>query len=165
MKTLRLGVVAALALSAAACANGAGYHDSFKLQAGGLNMNGSTGVSAGYLGATVDRVMNVDKDGKPITVPGGCKTDAVDTFTNLNSKASAQASSVAPVASAAVGSVINSPTIAWASGDVTANGGAAIIASAAGTATPADTIAAYCGNAAIPSAPAGDIVRAGVAPK
>lgn len=161
---LSLAAIAAASLSLAACNTQSGYHDSIKLQAGGVNMNASTGFSAGYLGATVDRVLNVDKDGKPIVVAGGCKTDAVDTFANLNSKASASATSVAP-AGAAVGSAINSPSIAWASGDVSANGGAAIIASAAGTAHPADTIAAYCGNTLIPAANPGAIVRDGLAPK
>jgi hypothetical protein len=134
-------------------------------------MNGNTGVSAGYMAATVDRVANVDKNGKPITVGGPCSREGnaniFDTYANLNSKASAQATSVipaGPAAGAAAAGGVNNPQIAWASGDVTANGEAAFIASTVATGHPADTIAALCGNP-LPSAPGGSIVRDGVAPK
>lgn len=170
MKTISLCLAAAAALFLTACnTTGYGYHDAVKLQAGGINFSGSTGVTAGYLGATVDRVANVDKNGQAITVKGPCPGGAniFDTYSNLNSKASASATSVIP-AGAATGAAaaggVNSPQIAWASGDVTANGDAAFIASTVATGHPADTIAALCGASTLPSAPPGTIVRDGVAP-
>ena len=169
MKVVYLAAAAALPLTACST-TGYGYHDAIKLQTGGINMNGSTGVSAGYLGATIDRVANVDKNGAAITVKGPCPggADIFDTYANLNSKASAQATSVVPAGTASTAAPaaggVNNPQIAWASGDVTANGDAAFIASTVATGHPADTIAALCGNPSLPSAPAGTIVRDGVAP-
>lgn len=170
MKHLYLAALAAASLTCAACqSTGYGYHDAIKVQAGGLNMNANTGVTAGYLGATVDRVANVDKNGQAITVKGPCPGGAniFDTYSNLNSKATASATSVIPGAAGgvAVTGGVNAPQIAWASGDVTANGDAAFIASTVATGHPADTIAALCGNAQLPSAPAGTIVRDGISPR
>ena len=155
----------AIAMALAGCSSGYAYHDSLKFQAAGVNMSPSTGATAGYLSGTLDRAANVDKNGAAITVPGGCKADTPDTYANLNSKASAQATSIAPAsAAAAAAGGVSQPQIAWASGDTTAGGGAALIAAAATTAHPADTLAAYCLNAQLPSAPAGAIVRDGVSP-
>ena len=160
--------LACAAITLAGCASG-GFHDSAKIQAVAIGFSPTTGVQAGYLGATLDRSQNVDKDGKPITVTGcnGRGQDSPDTFANLNSKATASASSVTPVAAAAAAAAggVQSPSIAWASGDTTANGAAAIVAAASMTAHPADTIAAICDNHDIPSAAATSIVRDGVAPK
>lgn len=171
MKRLYLAAFAVASLACAACSStGYGYHDAIKVQAGGLNMNANTGVTAGYLGATVDRVANVDKNGAAITVKGPCPGGAniFDTYSNLNSKATASATSVipgGPAAGVASAGGVNAPQIAWASGDVTANGDAAFIAATVATGHPADTIAALCGNQVVPSAPAGAIVRDGAAPK
>lgn len=168
---LTMAALAACCLAAAGCNTGSGYgyHDAVKLQAGGVNFNANTGVTAGYLGATVDRVVNVDKNGKAITVGGPCdrsgQGNIFDTYANLNSKATASASSVVPTSAAAAAGGVANPSIAWASGDVTANGDAAFIASTVATGHPADTIAALCGNSIVPSAPAGSIVRDGAAPK
>lgn len=150
-------------LSLGACASNGAYHDSIKLQASGINMSGTTGVTAGYIAGTIDRSQTVDKNGAAITVSGcsGKGQDSPDTFTNLNSNASAKATTVA--ASAAGG--VQSPSIAWASGDTTANGNAAVVAAAATTAHAADVVGVLCGNNTIPSAPAGSVVRDGVAPK
>ncbi len=85
-----------LCLGLGACSTGYGYHDAIKFQGGGINMNSSTGVSAGYIGATIDRVANVDKNGAAITVKGPCPGGAniFDTYANLNSKATASATTV-----------------------------------------------------------------------
>ena len=163
----QLAALAACALALGACnTTGYAYHDSIKVQAAGLNMGPSTGFTGGYLAATVDRAANVDKNGNAIKVQGGCKEDAVDTYANLNSKATASATSVAPalLAGATSAGGVTSPSLAWASGDQTANGGAAIIAAAAASAHPADVIAAYCLNNTLPNAPAGTIVRDGTSP-
>lgn len=169
MKLSTLAALAVCCLTAAACSSGYGYHDAIKIQAGGLNFNASTGVTAGYLGGTIDRNANVDKNGQAIIVHP-CQGDTPSTYANMNSKAQANASSVggapsgvAGLAAAASGGVV-APQIAWASGDETANGTPALIAQAAVTGHAADVIAALCGNSQLPSAPAGSIVRDGVSP-
>lgn len=158
-------ILSLAALTLGACASTGGFHDAIKLQAAGVNMSANTGFTAGYLGATVDRSQNVDKTGNAIVVPGcnGTGHDSPDTYSNLNSNAKASASSVIPAGVTTAG--VQAPSIAWASGDTAANGQAAIVAAAATTAQPADTIASMCDNKVVPSAPATSIVRAGVAPK
>ncbi len=162
MKTILAVLSAALML--VGCASQGGFHDSIKLQATGINMTPSTGLTGGYISATVDRSQNVDSTGKPIIVPGcnGRGQDSPDTYANLNGKATASASSIGP--STSTGGGVNAPSIAFAGGDTSANGQAAVVAAAAMTAIPADTIASICDNKDLPSAPATSVVRAGVAP-
>lgn len=169
MKTYRIiACVAALALAPVmALAAGPAYHTAVKLQAVGANFNAGTGVTAGYVGGTVDRAPLTDNDGKPLSGAGNVcgRTDAVNTFTNMNSKASASAANVPAGAAGATVSNITNPSIAVATGDLSANGGGpSIVAAAALSDHPADVIAAYCGNPILPSAPPGSIVRDGIAP-
>ncbi len=172
MKTLCVAAIAVASLALCACnTTGYGYHDSIKLQGFGINMNSAAGLSAGYLGATVDRVANVDKNGKAITVGGPCdKTgngDIFDTYANLNAKATAQANSITPAAAASAAGAaqagVQAPVVAFAGGDTTANGLGAFIANTAATGHTADIIAALCGTP-LPYAPNNTIVRDGMAP-
>lgn len=159
MKHIILMVAAGMLL--AGCQTWSGMHDSIKMQAIAANFSAQTGVTAGYLGATIDRAPVVDKDGKPLQTAGVCARSAgANTFANMNSKANASANTVPQAAGP-----IQAPSLAVATGDTTANAGGAIIAAAALTGNPADTIAAYCNNSALPSAVPGSIVRDGVAPR
>ena len=170
---LALTAAAALSLSACNTTSGAvgGYHDAVKAQAIAAYFNPTIGGGVGSIGVTVDRSANVDKNGNAIVVHGACKDDSPSTYANMNSKATASANNVSqPVAAAAAGlggavaGVVSAPALAVATGDVTANGGPAIIAAASQTEHPADVIAAYCQNATLPSAAPGQIVRDGVSP-
>ncbi len=158
--------VSVLALGLAACGTSSsaigGYHEAVKAQVTGAFLNPTIGGGVVHGGVTVDKSANVDKNGVAIVVHGGCKDDSPDTFANMNANATASATSIG--ATSAAGPTISQPAIAVSAGDVTANGGAAIIAAAAMSAHPADVIAAYCQNAALPNAPAGTIVRDGIAP-
>ena len=159
--------VAALALALGGSASaGVVYHTSAKLQIAGINMNAGSGVTAGYGGVTFDRAPIVDGNGKAITLNTGCSQDVPTAFSNLNAKANATATSIAQpaTAAAAAAAAVQSPVIAGAFGDTSAQGGAGLIAAAALTGKPADVIAAYCGRTSLPSAAPGSIVRDGVSP-
>lgn len=141
MKKILIALMAFLAVAPAAVA---GNHVAVKIQATGLNLSPATGATLGYLGATVDTVAVTKKDGTPLDLSAGVcsRNTSVNTFTNMSSKANATATSLPTNTLAA----ISGPAIAVASGDESANGGAAIIAAAAMTANPAEVINAYCGN-------------------
>lgn len=165
-RVLILASISVLALGLGACSTSSsaigGYHEAVKAQITGAFLNPTIGGGVVHGGVTVDKSANVDKNGVAIVVHGGCKDDSPDTFANMNANATASATSIG--ATSVAGPTISQPAIAVSAGDVTANGGAAIIAAAVMSGHPADVIAAYCQNAALPNAPAGTIVRDGIAP-
>jgi hypothetical protein len=160
MKLAPIAALAALTVALSGCA-ALTSHDVVKVQGVALNMNANSGVTAGQFSVTVDRAPRFVPQGQTQDVVNACgQTDSPDTFSNLNSKATASASSV-PSTSAAS---ISSPSVAIATGDEAANGCAAIVAAAATTAHPADVVATALNHTTLPSAPVPSIVRDGVSP-
>ena len=118
-----------------------------------------SGVTAGQFSVTVDRAPRFIPQGQTQDTVTACgQTDSPDTFSNLNSKATASATSVGS------GTGVSSPSVAIATGDEAANGCAAILAAAATTAHPADVVATALNHTVLPSAAPTSIVRDGVAP-
>lgn len=151
-------ILFAIALALAPMSAMAGSHVAVKIQATGLNLSASTGATLGYLGATVDTAAITKKDGTPLDASAGVcsRNTSVNTFTNMNSKANATASTLPTTVP---NSPIAGPAVAVATGDESANGGAAIVAAAALTANPAAVIDAYCGNPVLANAPSGSQIR------
>lgn len=165
MKTVLLITGAALLLTG--CANPlASQFVSAKIQAAGVNYGPATGMTAGYASITGHFTPAFSPDGKtPLQVAQPCgQTDMVATYSNLNAKANATASSVGTKAAPGV----DAPAIAWASGDTAATGAAArMLAVGGGLAPTPEALAAYqdsCQGNGLPSATGGSIVAHGVAP-
>ena len=159
MKLTTLAAAAALSIALSACGT-LTSHDAVKVQGVALNVNANSGVTAGQFSVTVDRAPRFVPQGMTQDTVNACgQTDSPDTFSNLNSKATATATSV-PSGAAAIGS----PSVAIATGDEAANGCAAIVAAAATTAHPADVVATALNHTTLPSAAAESVVRDGVAP-
>ena len=151
--------LAACAVALSACGT-LTSHDAVKVQGIAVNMNANSGVTAGQFSVTVDRAPRFIPQGATQDVVSACgQTDAVDTFSNLNSKATATATSVG-----ASSAGLSAPSVAIATGDEAANGCAAIVAAAATTAHPADVVATALNHTTLPSAPVPSIVRDGVSP-
>lgn len=160
--------IAGASLFLTACANPmAGQFVSLKFQAAGVNYAPATGMTAGYAAGTGHFTPAFSPDGKtPLQVAQPCgQTDMVATYTNLNAKANATASSVGTKAEPGVGA----PAVAWASGDTAATGAAARMLALGGGLAPTDAaLSAYqdrCPGEPLSSAPGGSIVSHGVAPK
>ena len=167
---LLAGAAVALAAGLAACKTDplAEKFVSLKFQSAGANFSPTTGFTAGYLAMTGHFTPTRTPDGKTLlTVDQPChQTDVIATFSNLNAKASASASSTG---SATAPGVV-SPSVAWASGDEAATGAAArVLALGGGLAPTPEALKAYqdacAGQTVLPNAPAGSIVVDGVAPK
>jgi hypothetical protein len=163
-----LGAIA-LAIALSACGT-LTSHDAVKVNGVALNLNANSGVTAGQFSITVDRAPRfIPKDQTQDTVTACGGIDSPDTYADLNVKATATATAspvnLAGAAAGAPAGTISAPSVALATGDVSANGCAAIIAAAATTAHPADVVATALNHTTLPAASASDIVRDGVAPK
>ena len=161
--------LAAVALTACAHDPLAPKFVSMKVQAAGANFSPTTGATFGYAATTGHFTPTTTPDGKTLlTVAQPCdQLDVIATYSNLNSKASAQATSTGVPSAPGVAA----PIVAWASGDTAATGAAArLLALGGGQAPSAAALTAYqnaCPGSAnsLPSAPATSIVVQGQAPK
>jgi hypothetical protein len=137
-------------------------HDAAKANGVALNINPNTGVTAGQFSITIHRAPQyAPKNGTTQnSVANGCGgVDVPNTLDDLNVKATATATSTPVNVAGGATASIGSPAISIATGDLSADGCAALIAAAALTAHPAETIGTALNHTVLPNAPASSQVE------